>query len=366
MSRTSIYSSWNSDWWDKDWTESGFEGGPQRQRSSNQNNNNVITKQQSSTQIPTYSQAKIHNSWIKTDFNSSERIPTPLVNNQRKRGNSISEKDNLVSSAGLAGGVLGFALGGPVMATVLGFSSAFCTQKDGPAGDVARALGDVGKVTTEKAIELDEKHRIVDQSKRIAVEALEKAQELDRTHHIVDQVIEGALWSGRTSVKFVREHRLIEKGTHTAIRGLGHLAERVSTNGVQRMEQQKESQKQQKHRIHQQEFSRSSLNQQSRSTSSLEWNDDSMDCVIRPQTTKQQVDSMKNRRQDTSRSTRKQTGDRSSSGIFGKNALEPRKVNDPRLKETPRSRLETTCQPRRATKSTRKGTVSWTGNTTLQ
>lgn len=80
------------------------------------------------------------------------------------------EHDRMVAS-GTAGAVVGLLIGGPFLAAIAGFGSAYATQKEGVAGDATRALGEVALTAKEKARELNSKHHIVDKSKQVAGEA---------------------------------------------------------------------------------------------------------------------------------------------------------------------------------------------------
>jgi hypothetical protein len=71
-----------------------------------------------------------------------------------------SDHDRMVS-AGVASGVMGLLMAGPFFGLLLGFGTAFAFDKDGTAGDAARAIGDVALVAKNKAVEVDAKHNLV-------------------------------------------------------------------------------------------------------------------------------------------------------------------------------------------------------------
>lgn len=136
------------------------------------------------------------------------------------------EHDRMVAS-GTAGAVIGLLVGGPFLAAIAGFGSAYATQKDGVAGDTTRALGEVALATKEKARELNHKHHIVDKSKQVAGEAWAKAQEMDQKHHILQQLKAVLIFSWGAFVDFVRRHRLMEKGVDGVGRALEYIAGKV-------------------------------------------------------------------------------------------------------------------------------------------
>jgi hypothetical protein len=94
-----------------------------------------------------------------------------------------------VAASGTACCILGCLLAGPIAAIVAGFGAAYAAEyKQGPVGDVVRAVGNVALAARDKAREVDEKHHVVDSSKKAASEAWEKAKEMKRDHHIfIDQ-----------------------------------------------------------------------------------------------------------------------------------------------------------------------------------
>jgi hypothetical protein len=134
--------------------------------------------------------------------------------------------DRMVAS-GTAGAVIGLLVGGPFLAAIAGFGSAYATQKDGVAGDTSRALGEVALTVKEKAYELNTKHHIVDKSKHVAGKAWIKAQEqlqLDNKHaHILEQLKDLVLVSWQALVEFVGRYRLLEKGVDGVGRGLEYI-----------------------------------------------------------------------------------------------------------------------------------------------
>jgi len=136
-------------------------------------------------------------------------------------------------ASGVTSAVVGSLFLGPLLGTVAGFGSAYATQRTGAAGDIARAIGDVGLTTREKAIEIDAKHHLVDESKKLMADAWERAKDLDRQHHIVDRTKDVALFSWRETVDFTRRHRLLERGVEAIGRGLEWLFKKVTASSRQ-------------------------------------------------------------------------------------------------------------------------------------
>jgi len=66
--------------------------------------------------------------------------------------------------AGVATGLCGFLIGGPLLATCLGLTTAYAAEKDeGPPGEVARSVGDVALKTRDEAQKVNEKWHCTEQ-----------------------------------------------------------------------------------------------------------------------------------------------------------------------------------------------------------
>jgi hypothetical protein len=140
-----------------------------------------------------------------TTTTSSEYVPLQVRQQQAQerqeyQGNASSEQARR-RAAGIATGVIGFLVGGPMMAVVFGFSAAVATDSNGAAGDIARAVGDVAMLARMKAKEVDDKHHLVQRSRILASECIKKAKEVNQKHKVVKKVKGLITW---TLAKFVR------------------------------------------------------------------------------------------------------------------------------------------------------------------
>jgi hypothetical protein len=136
---------------------------------------------------------------ISTDANNNNNNATPEGENPNEGVN-----DNLKYGAGIAGGIFGLLLGGPIFAAIAGFGAAYGTQQEGMAGDACRAVGEVAIAAKEKAQEVNEKHNIVDESNKAANHAWESAKEMDRQHGIVDKLKQFATVSLKFAIGGIR------------------------------------------------------------------------------------------------------------------------------------------------------------------
>lgn len=160
-----------------------------------------------------------------------ELTPPPSRSTPEESTSPMTSEEQLKSlkvNAGVASGLAGLLICGPILAILLGFGAAYAVDKDGPAGDISRAVGEVARSATLKAKEVDKKHHIVDQSKVIAQDAWQKAREVDEEHQVLERG-KSALEKGWDSfVTFVQEHNLLERGVQGVGKGLSWTAEQIS------------------------------------------------------------------------------------------------------------------------------------------
>jgi hypothetical protein len=130
-------------------------------------------------------------------------------------------------SAGIAGGVLGTLVGGPILGAVAGGAAAYYSSKDGAAGDISRAMGDVARTTGQKAREVNNKHNLVNKSKKAAGNALRKVKELDRKHNLAKKSQDAAASAWENAKDFNRKHGVLEKFGAFAILCLKRFAKLI-------------------------------------------------------------------------------------------------------------------------------------------
>lgn len=132
---------------------------------------------------------------------------------------NVEEEHARMVGAGVLGGVVGLLLAGPIFGLLLGFGTAYATNKDGAAGDAARAVGDVALVAKTKAREVDNKHQLVEKSKVAANHAWERAKELDRRHRVLEKAKDFVQFTWLKILEINREHRVLER----AVEGVGRM-----------------------------------------------------------------------------------------------------------------------------------------------
>lgn len=137
------------------------------------------------------------------------------------------EQQKQMVASGTTGAVLGFLFGGPILSALVGFGAAYVSKKEGAPGDAARALGDMGLSVRNKAIEVDEKHKIVERSGKAVTNAWEGAKEYDRKHNVLEKTREFTVHSWESFVHFIQERRILQQGVDGFGKGYEFVAEKV-------------------------------------------------------------------------------------------------------------------------------------------
>ena len=135
-------------------------------------------------------------------------------NEEIKRGEEFDRQRKV--GAGAAGAFVGLFFGGPIGAIVLGIVTMSYTSESGAAGDIARGLGEVAIVTKDKAIEVNNKHHLVDKSKIVAANVVDQLKKQRTKHrrnqHLRHQTIFVVRWCYKQIADFARRHNLVERG----------------------------------------------------------------------------------------------------------------------------------------------------------
>lgn len=100
---------------------------------------------------------------------------------------------------------------GPIGALILGFGAAYATTQDGPVGDTARNVGDCAIKVGDKAKQMNEKHQIVDKSKKLASSTWEKAKKIDEKHKIIRHTKACVVFGYRSTKDFAQRHEIPKK-----------------------------------------------------------------------------------------------------------------------------------------------------------
>ncbi len=125
---------------------------------------------------------------------------------------------DLVAPSGVAGAVVGLLLGGPIVAAIAGFGSAYAVRKDGATGDVARALGEVALSVQSTGQEWEEKHHVLGNTKRAIDEA-------DSDLAIKFKALIETSW--KAAVELNQQHDLLQRGVEGTGKGFEYLSDKI-------------------------------------------------------------------------------------------------------------------------------------------
>lgn len=139
---------------------------------------------------------------------ASSAVPgNPSSTSDTSEGGVVVDDDEAADKAqtlgaGAAGAVVGMLVGGPALSLIMGFGTAYYTKKEGPAGDLARAMGDVALLAKEKWNENRARHHSRCHMHRCR-----------HREHVKEQFIRciTKLWA--STLEYVERNKLIERGS---------------------------------------------------------------------------------------------------------------------------------------------------------
>uniref|UniRef100_A0A7R9X118 Uncharacterized protein n=1 Tax=Craspedostauros australis TaxID=1486917 RepID=A0A7R9X118_9STRA len=119
-----------------------------------------------------------------------------------------SDRSTLLAS-GATGAVLGTLIGGPALGILAGFGSAYaCSQPAGTsAGDVGRAMAEIGALARSRAIEIDQRHGVAHKVKAGMAQAWGYAKRMNQNHKLLQRFQDFVVWSVATTIEMVQEKR---------------------------------------------------------------------------------------------------------------------------------------------------------------
>jgi hypothetical protein len=138
-------------------------------------------------------------------------------------------KRTLVKGAGIASGIFGCLIGGPILALLLGFGAAYACDKRGAVGDTARAVGELALSTREKAKEIEDKHHVAQRTQVAASSVWKKAKEADGQNRILERTKGLAVDGINATTDFCHRHKLIERGVAGVGKAVYWATDKIAT-----------------------------------------------------------------------------------------------------------------------------------------
>lgn len=139
----------------------------------------------------------------------------------------------VIMGAGIASGimVMGCLVGGPILAVLLFAGATHAVQQ--PQGsscwvDTAQAVGELAVATADRARHINERHDLVEKSKKAAQQALQQAKHLNEKHRILEQTKQCVASSIYTTADYVKKNHLIEKCMDGMVRVVSWSGEQIA------------------------------------------------------------------------------------------------------------------------------------------
>lgn len=145
---------------------------------------------------------------------------TPSDNNNNKR----------IGAAAIAGGVAGLALTGGLAGIAIGAigTGTIAATQNNPAGNIARASGDVVLSAGKRAKHINEKHHVVEKTQKVTKKIIHKGKKLDDKYHVVDKTKQAAGDLFNKTKGFEKKHKIGEKAGNTVVKGLHYVSKSLT------------------------------------------------------------------------------------------------------------------------------------------
>lgn len=136
------------------------------------------------------------------------------------------EDHTIMLGAVAAGGCIGCLVGGPILACLAGVGSAYGTTQQSPAGDCTRSMGRMALLCRDKAIEVNQKHNVIDKTKTAAIVCWEKSKDMNERHRMAERT-KGCLLSSWEGMKNANQkYRIVDR----TFEGIGYACTYVNDN----------------------------------------------------------------------------------------------------------------------------------------
>ena len=130
-------------------------------------------------------------------------------------------------TAGLLGGVVGFALGGPVLGAIGAAAANYASKTDAEVGEILSAVSKTSIEIFNYFSKLDSKYEVLDKARAQLEVALDKVKKSDTANPETVEKIESALSSTNAKIKEINdEYDLVGVGM-TALGVVGDLVEKA-------------------------------------------------------------------------------------------------------------------------------------------
>lgn len=137
------------------------------------------------------------------------------------------KEETVEFTAGILGGVAGFALGGPVFAAIGAAAANYASKTESDVSDVISAVSKSSIQVYNYLSTLDEKYEILNKAKGSLQSALEKLKSQESVDPATIEKVERALASTKAKIAEVNDEYDLVGGGVTALGVLGDLVEKA-------------------------------------------------------------------------------------------------------------------------------------------
>jgi hypothetical protein len=137
------------------------------------------------------------------------------------------KQETVEFTAGLIGGVAGFAVGGPVLGALTAAAVNYASKMDGDVSDVVQTVSKSSIQVFNYLATLDSKYEILAKSKTSLESSLDKLKSQDNVDKATVAKVEGALASTQKKISEINDEYDLVGGATTALGVFGELVEKA-------------------------------------------------------------------------------------------------------------------------------------------
>jgi hypothetical protein len=137
------------------------------------------------------------------------------------------KEETIEFTAGLIGGAIGFAVGGPILAAIGAAVANYASKTDQEVGEVIQAVSKTSIECYNYLATLDAKYELLDNAKTSLSDTLDKVKKADNIDPDTVKKVEDALKNTSSKIKEINEEYDLVGAGNTALGVVGELVERT-------------------------------------------------------------------------------------------------------------------------------------------
>lgn len=154
--------------------------------------------------------------------------PAPAAPTASTGGALVPIKEETIEfTAGLIGGAIGFAVGGPILAALGAAAANYASKTDQEVGEVIQAVSKTSIECYNYLATLDAKYELLDNAKSSLQTSLDKIKAADNVDPATVKKVEDALDSTTSKIKEINDEYDLVGAGNTALGVVGELVERA-------------------------------------------------------------------------------------------------------------------------------------------